>query len=166
MKGNKEKKLEETILDLEQYVQMMGEDVFNVTIINSLKDYRAYVNERRKKDDELNRYYSEFYSLSYDKVGIVCESFPEIGTRKRRSPSLSLNTILEYVDELDSHEDVKTIKLMLYNLLANRCTDEELMKIREAGNAQRRMPMIAHADQVVVGNKGKTIYYGYGKEKQ
>lgn len=164
MKENKEEKLEETILDLEQYVQMMGEDMFNITIINSLKDYRAYVNERKRKNDELNRFYREIDNRDYD-GGMVCESFPEFATRKRKTPTLSLSTILKYAENLTSPEDVKTIQLMLFKLIGRKCSEEQYEQIGELECKKDEKPQIAHADQVVVENKGKTAYYSYGKEK-
>lgn len=104
--------LDSTIAQVQEYLWMYGENLFNVSIINNLKDFRSYLEKQTEKDVELRKYYID-YSADYCRVSestIVQEKRP-------RTPSLSLNTILNYINTTDSPEDIKTIKLMLYNLL-------------------------------------------------
>lgn len=152
--------LDDTISDFEQYTQMLGEDLFSISILNNLKDIKDYLKFRDEREKEL-KYYA---SRGNEPASMVCEPFPEY---ENQNPlTLKFDEIIEYANSLSSSDDVNSIKMMLYKLVGRKCSEEQYDQIGQLGCKMCDPVMIAHADQVVVGNKGKTAYYSYGKEKQ
>lgn len=101
---------------------MKGHDLFNVALISNLEDFAKYKKEREEKEKvlgELRRNYIELERVN-GPMQIVSEPFT---TCRRR---LSLEDIVEYAEGLDNSDDVKTIQIMLFRLLAKHCSAEEL----------------------------------------
>lgn len=115
-----------------------GHDLFNSTLISSIEDYVKYQKQQEEKNKVLQKMRVELKELERinEPIGFVCESFASYGKR------LSLNDIVEYAEGLESNDDVKTIQIMLFKLLAKDCNAEELEMI---GNIRpKRRPEITN----------------------
>lgn len=151
--------LDDAISNFEQYSEMWGEDLFSISILNNLKEIKEYLKFKAERDEEL-KYYA---SRGNEPSAMVCEPFPEYESEK--PITLGFDEIIDYANSLSSPDDVKSIMMMLYKLVGRKCSEEQYEQIGQLGCKKEEKPLIGHADQVVVGNKGKTAYYRDGKEK-
>lgn len=106
---------------------MNGRDLFSVALISNLEDYARYKKERDEKEQVLQNLRIRYMELG--RVNATSQMVHE--PLYARAKRLSLEDIIEYANGLGSNDDVKTIQLMLYRLLAKECTADELDMIND-----------------------------------
>lgn len=99
-----------------------GHDLFNVALISSIEDYVRYKKERDEKEQTLQKLRDEYIELERVNNTDYHVSEPFFYSTKH----LSLMDIIEYAQTLESNDDIKTIQIMLYKLLAKHCSADEL----------------------------------------
>lgn len=133
---------------------------FLIYLIDSMQDYVAYKELCEKKEKDLSRYTYEVHEFQevYKHSHVAAEEGPIYSASKpsRKKLSIPFDSIIEYMKDLESVEDVKTIQLMLFELIGDECSKTEYKKIKDAQkNMKRRYTVNVEAGGNYIHQLGK-----------
>lgn len=121
--------IEEIVKDFEEYLSLMDStDLFSSALLKRMREFVDYKKQEERKDSEIARFQKNQRDLP--DMGWAAEPL-------NHPIRLSLDRIIQYAQKLTLRSDVKTIQLLLFELVGKQCSDEQYQMICDLGCGEK-----------------------------